>query len=121
MDISNLKLELQLPGSDDPSRSQLLQQTKQVYDQLLMDRYCRLSQALLERKSQYDSQCGELQNSQRKQEAMEFCVRAQQALNSLQEEMAEELGELRKDYQTKLNNMQQQLELSAGGGSNNGK
>lgn len=93
----------------DREYARLLQQTKMVYDQLLIDKHTKLYQALMIRKQQYDEKCNELAKTN-EEKALEFGVRAQEALNKMIHEFGEELMALRTDYQQKLNNMYSQLE-----------
>ena len=87
----------------------LLQQTKMVYDQLLVDKHGKLYEALMIRKEQYDAKCNELYK-ENQQKAMEFGVRAQDALNKMIHDFGNELMDQRKDYQEKLNSMYSQLD-----------
>ncbi|KAK2159011.1 hypothetical protein LSH36_160g02003 [Paralvinella palmiformis] len=93
----------------DREYARLLQQTKMVYDQLLIDKHSKLYQALMIRKIQYDEKCNELTKTNQNK-ALEFGVRAQEALNKMIHEFGEELMAQRTDYQQKLNNMYSQLE-----------
>ena len=87
----------------------LLQQTTQVYNQLLVDKCDKLLTALLQRKHQYDSECARLE-ARDKAKAMEYGVQAQAAINRAQQEAQHELGAQHADYQQKLTNMYRQLE-----------
>lgn len=90
----------------------ILQQTKMVYDQLLQDKHNKLYTLLLQQKAKYDQQCDEMarRSGTDPQPAMEFSVRAQEALNSLQAQCSKEIADLKADYQTKLLAMQHTLE-----------
>lgn len=107
MDVSPPTLHLVTPHPE-RSYSYILQQTKVVYDQLLIDKHAKLSQVLLIQKRKYEAKCAELQTSQ-PQGALEFGVRAQEELNRVRQDLEEELAALTKDYQQKLNNMHTQL------------
>ena len=90
----------------------ILQQTKLVYDQLLHDKHSKLFTLLLQQKAKYDTQCDEMarRSGTDSAPAMEFSVRAQEALNKLQAQCSKEMAELQQDYQNKLLAMQHTLE-----------
>jgi hypothetical protein len=90
----------------------ILQQTKIVYDQLLQDKHSKLFTLLIQQKATYDSQCDEMARKHGPQSsvAIEFGVRAQQALNQLQNKCSAEMRSLQEDYQNKLMTMQQVME-----------
>ena len=87
----------------------LLQQTTQVYNQLLHDKSDRLLTSLLQQKQQYDAECARLE-ARDKTKALEYGVKAQDAINKAQKEAEQELTDLHGDYQQKLGKMFQQLE-----------
>jgi phage antirepressor YoqD-like protein len=70
----------------------LLKQTKMVLDQLLGVKHTKLNQALLDKKYQYDNKCFDLY-AQDQTRAIEFGVRAQDALNKLRMDSKKELLE----------------------------
>ena len=87
----------------------LLQQTTQVYNQLLSDKCEKLLTTLIQRKQQYDTECARLE-TQDKTKALEHGVKAQEALNRAQQQAENELKVLHTDYQQKLSTMYHQLE-----------
>ena len=102
------RVYVQLP---EPSReyATLIQKTTLVYNQLLADKSNKLINKLVERKLEYDRQCGKL-DEKNGQQALEYGLAAQEQLNKYQNELEKELHALHEDYQQKLTSMLQQLE-----------
>ena len=89
--------------------SVLLQQTTQVYNQMLSSKCDKLLAALYQRKQRFDDECARLE-AEDQARALEYGVKAQEALNQAQRQAEEQLAALHKDYQQKLVKMYQQLE-----------
>ena len=89
--------------------SVLLQQTTQVYNQMLSSKCDKLLAALYQRKQKYDDECARLEAGDQAR-ALEYGVKAQEALNQAQRQAEDQLAALHKDYQQKLVSMYQQLE-----------
>jgi hypothetical protein len=87
----------------------ILEQTKTVYDNLLADKYNKLSADILAKKANFDGQATVLAKTDT-DKALEYSVKAQDAINKMYKEMFDELTELHKDYQHKLNKMMQTME-----------
>ncbi len=109
MDIPPPTLTLLLPR--DRSYGDLLHQTKTVYDNLLLDKHTKMSQVLTERTTEYHARYAELQ-SQDQDAGREFGEKAQATVERLRSEMRQELLDLKADYQSKLNKMNQQMEMN---------
>ena len=89
--------------------SVLLQQTAQVYNQMLSNKCDKLLADLYQRKQKYDDECARLE-AEDQARALEYGVKAQEELNQAQRQAEEQLAALQKDYQQKLIKMYQQLE-----------
>lgn len=88
----------------------MMQQTKMVYDQLLGAQYGKLLDAVVQRKAGFDREAAKIEKSAGREKALEYGIKAQEVLNKLQADTAEELRALQEDYQSKLNKLHTQLE-----------
>jgi len=95
----------------EPSRdyATLIQKTTLVYNQMLADKSNKSINKLVNRKVEYDRQCGKL-DEKNGQQALEYGLAAQEQLNQYQSELEKELHALHEDYQQKLTRMLQELE-----------
>ncbi len=93
---------------EDARAAAMLEQTKSVYDQLLMRRHDKMLRALLDQKASYDEECNAFL-SRDPDRALEYAVRAQEVVNQENRKIRQELEHLAEDYQTKLDAMRLEL------------
>ncbi|KAI0207702.1 hypothetical protein LSAT2_007683 [Lamellibrachia satsuma] len=104
-------------GVDSPH---VLRQTKTVYDSMLTDKWRKQAVALLARKQQLDVECNHIAETAGVQRAMEYGVRAQEALNRMRKRHSEELRTLQDRYQQTLDIMIREVDSSGDGYNTSG-
>ena len=109
MDVKLAAPTLKINVPANRSYRKMIEQTKTVYDQLLLKRRDALIEEMYDQKEEFDRQVNSVA-ARNEGKGLEIGVRAQEVLNKMQQKSQAELDEQELDYQQKLDKMVREME-----------